>query len=275
MKTLKSILTLFIVAFATTAFAQGTTGINYQAVVRDGGGNIVANQTVSYRLSINEGSAFGTTVYSEDHSVSTDDRGLVNMIIGDGSSSDDFSAINWGANSHFLEVEIDTDGGNDFINLGTSELNSVPYALHAATASNVDDADADPTNELQDISLSGNTLSISDGNSVTLPSSSVDDDAIAKAWAHVNILGQSSNTFDNYNITSVSNPSTGVYVVQFTPGLFSPATNPAITATVNNDLSPGVAIATFGANPSQVTVRTYDMNGNLSARGFSVMIFGK
>src|SRR3989338_4185188 len=57
--------------------------------------------------------------------------------------------------------------------MGTSELLSVPYALYAKTAENVlndqvDDADADPANEIQDITLTGTNLAISDGSTIDL-----------------------------------------------------------------------------------------------------------
>ena len=57
---------------------------------------------------------------------------------------------------------------------------SVPYALMAKTAEtavNVDDADADPANELQDIAINGYDLSLSNGSTITLPDSVNDADA--------------------------------------------------------------------------------------------------
>ena len=44
-------------------------------------------------------------------------------------------------------------------------------------AINVNDADSDPTNELQALSLSGSTLSISNGNAVILPDGGINYDA--------------------------------------------------------------------------------------------------
>ena len=85
----------------------------------------------------------------------------------------------WGATSHFLKVEIDPAGGSAYTHLGTSELLSVPYAFHARTVEDdaVDDADADPTNEIQTISLIGSDLTLSDGGgTVTLPSPGAGDD---------------------------------------------------------------------------------------------------
>jgi len=50
--------------------------------------------------------------------------------------------------------------------MGTSQLLSVPYALYAEKTGNVNDADADSTNELQTLSVIGNDLTISSGNTV-------------------------------------------------------------------------------------------------------------
>lgn len=276
MKTFKIIITTVLFALSAQTFAQGTNGFNYQAVVRNNNGDIIANQNVSYRFNILQGSVSGTEVYSEEHAVTTDDRGLVNMVIGSGSSSDNFSAINWGSTDFFLEVEVDENGGNNYTTLGTSEFNSVPYALHAQTASNVNDADADATNELQNLSISGNNLSISNGNTVTLPSSgSGDADAMAKAWVHVPVTGNPNLTFDGFNITNVVRPSTGVYVISFSGGLFSVATNPAMAVSLANDLAPGFAVATYGSSPSQVTVRTYNVSGTLTNKEFNLVVFGR
>jgi len=275
MKTIKTITTALLVIIAMQSFAQSPSGFNYQAVVRNNSGEAIANQSVSYRFNILEGLATGTEVYSEDHAVTTDDRGLVNMVIGTGVSTDDFSTINWGSDAFYLEVEVDETGGSNFTTLGTSQFMSVPFAMHAETATNVDDADADASNELQNLSLSGNDLSLSDGNTVTLPSSSVDNDAIAKAWVHVPITGNPNLAFDGFGVTNVSYVTTGVYQIGFAPGTFSVATNPAMVATLANDLAPGFVIPTHGANPSQVTVRTYNSSGTLTDKEFSLVVFGR
>lgn len=275
MKTFNLIITAVLFTLCAQTFAQGTNGFNYQAVVRDGNGNIIADQSVSYRFNILQGSANGTEVYSEDHALTTDDRGLVNMVIGTGSTSDNFLTIDWAASSYFLEVEMDENGGNSYTTLGTSEFNSVPFAMHALTASNVDDADADASNELQNLSISGNSLSISDGNTVTLPSSSVDSDATAKAWVHVNVTGNSNLTFDGFNVTNIAHPTTGVYIISFTSGMFATATNPAMVVTLSNDLAPGFGVPTYGGSPSQVTVRTYSINGTLTNKEFNLVVFGR
>lgn len=273
MKTIKLIIILCLVPLMQ-AIAQSPQAMKYQTVVRNSAGEPLANADVALQLSILEN---GSAIYTETHNETSSSYGLVNVNIGEGSTSDDMSNITWDQGAYDLEVAIDPDGGSNFEVLGTSPLLSVPFAFMAQTAMDVDDADADAQNELQSLSLNGNTLSISDGNSVTLPNSEteVDTDKLAKVWASVDILGNSNAAFDAHNIVSTSKTSTGVYVVNFNPGTFSVATNPAMVCTVHNDLAPGVAIPTYSASPSQVTIRTYDMNGNLSDRGFNLVIFGK
>lgn len=197
----KLILFLAILFAGTSLIAQSPQMFKYQSVVRDASGTHISNQLVSFRLSLVQDSPEGTVVYSETHTLPTNDFGLANLDVGNGSMlSGNFSNINWGGHEHFIRIELDATGGSNYQLMGTSQLLSVPYALHAASADNVDDADADPTNEVnqslsltgstlnltdaggtlsanlaslntdnQQLSLNGTTLSISNGNSVSLP----------------------------------------------------------------------------------------------------------
>ena len=171
----KIFLSAAFVAFVFLGSAQVPDAFNYQAVVRNTSGEVLANQNVSLRISILQGSESGTVMYTETHAVSTNLFGLVNLKVGDGTLvSGVFSPGGWGMTSHFLKVEIDPAGGSSYTHLGTSELLSVPYAFHAQTVENdaVDDADADPMNEIQILSLSGSDLTLSaGGGTVTLPAS--------------------------------------------------------------------------------------------------------
>lgn len=141
---------LLILPFAL--LAQTPQAFKYQAVARDASGGILSNQNVQFRIQILQGSPVGNSVYTETHATSTNNFGLVNLELGNGLvAAGDFSMIDWGTGTYFVQIELDAEGGNDFKMMGTSQLLSVPYALHASTADNVDDADADPENELQTI----------------------------------------------------------------------------------------------------------------------------
>lgn len=162
------------------SYAQSPEAFKYQAVVRDANYAPIANQVVKIRITILQGAANGTMVYQETHEPTTTAIGLVALNIGEGSSlSGTFSSIDWGSYAYWLEVEVDQYGGNNYVWMGSSKLQSVPYALYAkkaASVDNVDDADADPTNELQTLSVSGNDLSISNGNTVSLNPDDADAD---------------------------------------------------------------------------------------------------
>lgn len=165
---IRFLLTLLTLTLLThTAPAQAPEGISYQAIARDGNGNALSNQSVALEMTIHSGSATGPVVYQETHSTSTNQFGLFTLRIGAGTvQSGNFPMISWGDDSFFLEVRMDETGGSNYQAMGTSQLVSVPYALFAKTAetaTNVDDADADPMNELQTISKSGNTVTLSNG----------------------------------------------------------------------------------------------------------------
>jgi uncharacterized protein (TIGR02145 family) len=56
----------------------------------------------------------------------------MNLQIGTGTApSTDFSTINWGNSTHFIQLEADFSGGNSYVVMGAQELMSVPYALYA------------------------------------------------------------------------------------------------------------------------------------------------
>jgi hypothetical protein len=133
----KNVLLLMIaLSIGLLTHAQVPQAVPYQAVARNAAGNLVANQNISIRLSILDGSAGGPIAYRERHTVTTNQFGLFTVNIGQGTILNGaFPSINWGVNAKYLKVELDPAGGNSFINMGTSQLLSVPYALFAGSAS--------------------------------------------------------------------------------------------------------------------------------------------
>ena len=109
--------------------------MNYQAVIRDGSGSIIASQSVGIRIDILQGSASGTSVYQETFTTTTNAYGSIAIQIGTGSVvSGTFNTIDWGANSYFVETAVDISGGTNFITISTTQFMSVPYALYAKNA---------------------------------------------------------------------------------------------------------------------------------------------
>jgi hypothetical protein len=185
----------------SASWAQTPDAINYQGVARDASGNPLANQAIGLQLSIRSGSASGTVAYEETHTVTTNALGLFSVLLGQGTAgTGDFSTIDWGSDVYFVEVGLDASGGNSYTSLGTSQLVSVAYALQAKSADNVDDADADPTNELlTGAALNGSQLELTDaGGTQTVDLSSLSqgadtlwtiDDTLAYLNPNIRALG--------------------------------------------------------------------------------------
>lgn len=130
MRKIAFLLLVFMGLWSQSILAQTPGNFNYQAVVRDGNGKLIVDQTIDIRITIIDNTA---PVYKEKHTVTTNSNGLVNLQIGSGSIDDGvFSDINWRENPKYMKIEIDLGPG--YINMGTFQLLSVPYALYANSA---------------------------------------------------------------------------------------------------------------------------------------------
>lgn len=136
---MRKLFTLLVAVLLTASvFAQAPEKMSYQAVIRDASDNLVTSQTVGMQISILQGTASGTAVYVETQSPTTNANGLISIKIGDGTvQSGDFTNIEWANGPYFIKTETDPAGGTDYTITGTSQLLSVPYALHAKTAESV------------------------------------------------------------------------------------------------------------------------------------------
>ncbi|MCB9449626.1 MAG: hypothetical protein H6585_14940 [Flavobacteriales bacterium] len=216
--------TICALAISLSAFAQAPEKMSYQAVIRDAGNVLVTNQNVGMQISILQGAPNGTPVYVETQMPMSNLNGLVTIEIGAGSVvSGAFNTIDWSNGPYFIKTETDPVGGTSYSIMGTSELLSVPYALHAKTAESISgtipeldpvfmnsivgsittmdtanwnhhtidtdthltesevdafvsnngyltsEVDGSVTNEIQSLSLSNDTLYLSGGGSVKLP----------------------------------------------------------------------------------------------------------
>ena len=137
MKTkLFAILTMaMLISFS--AFAATPEQLSYQAVIKDASNNLVVSHAIGLKISILLGSASGTVQYSETHAPTSNTNGLVSVAIGTGTVvSGTFASIDWSTGTYFIKSEIDPGGGTSYSVNGTSQLQSVPYALHAKTVDN-------------------------------------------------------------------------------------------------------------------------------------------
>ena len=148
---------VFVLLFfcLTFSYAQSPEKFTYQSIIKTSAGYLLKNQDVGLKISVLFNSSNGIAVYSEEHTVESNDNGLVTLIIGEGVSSDVFSDIDWGGGEYFLKVEVDPEGGVNYVMEQTSQLLSVPYALYAGNSgSNLNLLGQDYIN------LTGQTLTI-------------------------------------------------------------------------------------------------------------------
>ncbi|MEO7308173.1 MAG: hypothetical protein ABIR78_10345, partial [Ferruginibacter sp.] len=151
----KILLTLAGFMVTLLSIAQSPNLMNYQGVARNAAGNVLPNQNIALRLSILNGgpTGVGTVVYAETRTMLTNAFGLFNVVVGSPGATNvtgTIGGINWtafgaGSGTKFLQVEIDPIGGSNFVNVGSTQLVSVPYALNAGSASPVGPAGGDLT----------------------------------------------------------------------------------------------------------------------------------
>ncbi|MFC2113752.1 hypothetical protein ACFLRI_00230 [Bacteroidota bacterium] len=136
---MKKIFTLLAAVIITAnTYAQSPEKMSYQAVLRDASDKLLTNQSVGMQISILQGSVTGTALYIETHSTTTNINGLVSIEIGNGSLvAGSFTNIDWTKGPYFIKTETDPTGGTSYTIKGTSQLVSVPFALHANTASSI------------------------------------------------------------------------------------------------------------------------------------------
>jgi uncharacterized protein (TIGR02145 family) len=145
-----TLITLFmLIGFALSA--QVPALIPYQGVARDGVGQAIANAPIVVRFTIHQADFNGEIEWQELQSLSTNSLGLFSAQLG---SSASLANVNWNQGSKFLQVELNL--GNGFLEIGTQQMLSVPYALYAQ-------------NVAVHVSSVGDTLFVGDGQFVIVP----------------------------------------------------------------------------------------------------------
>ena len=127
---------LIILITVNSGFGQAPQSFNYQAILRGSDGEPGTSMNISLEVSIT--TPEGIPVYTETHDIQTDETGLVNVAIGQGTTSDDFSLVDWANGPYFLDLTVNGEP------LGSSPLLSVPYALFAASGNEGPQGDPGP-----------------------------------------------------------------------------------------------------------------------------------
>ena len=130
---------LLMFMISTVAFAQNSgLGFNYQAVVRDINGILLANSNETLRISLYPGQQASTPTWVESHTVLTDISGSFGITVGSGtreqnSTVNNFSDIDFSSAYYWMKIEILE--GSSYREVSFAQLPSSPYAevAHNAT----------------------------------------------------------------------------------------------------------------------------------------------
>ncbi len=171
--------------------SQAPALIPYQAVARDASGQPLANTSLTARFTLHDLTATGASVWQEVQTVSTSALGLFTAQLG---SVSPLTSVNWGNGSKFMQVEI--NAGNGFVDMGTTQLLSVPYALHSSEAEN-------SGNGYSHVSATGDTLYFQNGSFVIIPGISLANGG--------QVTGCTNNTACNYNAAATQDNGSCVY----------------------------------------------------------------
>ena len=131
---MKTILSTLLLVLATTfnISAQAPKLINLQAAFHNEQGVVVAEQEIDVKVTLMSGSAEGTIVYAETHSLTTTSLGIANIPLGSLNTDEAFESIPW-SEMIYIKIETRLSGQTEFTTIDVSPLLSVPYALYANT----------------------------------------------------------------------------------------------------------------------------------------------
>lgn len=197
----KIVLLILLITTIASAIAQSPQAFNYQALFRTDDGVPIISQELIIRITILSDTILNIVDYSELHYTNTDQFGRVNLQIGNGETQQDvFQNIKWADGEFFVKIEFDNEMEGNFQHAGQAQLLSVPFALYANNSANnlvagegihisgdtiTNTGDLSNTNELQVLSISSDTIFLSDGGFVKLP---VPTDAIVPSGGCINSL---------------------------------------------------------------------------------------
>ncbi len=118
--------------FISFTIAQTPQGFNYQAILHNANGEVIAVKQVGLRISILKNNV---PVCVEQYTLITNEFGMVSLTLGSVNTVD-FGSIDWSTGTFTIKIEVDPNGGTSYIDMGTAQLLSVPFALYAKKAEN-------------------------------------------------------------------------------------------------------------------------------------------
>jgi len=209
-------------------------------VVRDVNGVALQNQSVGFQLSIISGSPTGTVEYVETHSTTTNGFGIVTLAVGSGTVvSGIFSNISWGTLTYYLKVE--TDLGSGYVNMGTTQLLSVPYSLNSAKSDNATNADHATNSDYA--TVAGNVQTYTAGSGISIVGNVVtntqpDQTVTLTGSGATSVTG----TYPNFTISSTDNNTT-----------YTGGTGINVTGTTISNTQPDQTVTLTGSGATSIT----------------------
>ena len=200
--------------FSLLTCAQAPMEFNFQAAARSATGSVMSDMDIKVRLTIKEEAPAGKPEYTEIRSVHTNQFGMFTVAIGSKGAyyaSGSLRDVQWSKGKKYLQVEVDMKGRNQYVDLGVTQLLSVPFALFSLETAHKEGAPVFASNGLsatetglqigndqgdssavllnnRDIPLNGHSLQLKDGAGqinlskglITVQSDSVsNDDGVA------------------------------------------------------------------------------------------------
>lgn len=183
----------------TTLYGQKNAPdrIALQSIIRNNDGVLQTNTNIGVRLSLIKDNQFGQSIYVETHTLKTNSNGLLTLYFGDGNPVlGALKNVNWNNGPYVLKTEFDVSGGTNYSIIGYTDVVSVPYSLSSNYSDTAEFSkftksvncigciqlenlnksalesiwkDTSSTNEIQFLSISKDTISLSNGGFVKLP----------------------------------------------------------------------------------------------------------
>ena len=113
---------MFVIpVISAIVLTQSPNAFNYQAIIRNSDGTAKVNETVFLQISIIDDN--NQSHYLEIHNTQTNELGLVNLIIGEGTTTDNLSAVDWSGGPYFLDITVNG------VSLGSSPIIECPICF--------------------------------------------------------------------------------------------------------------------------------------------------
>lgn len=223
---MKYIYTIILVVLTAKVWAQAPEKMSYQALIRDASNDMITSQSIGMRISIIQGSPIGMAVYVETHTPVTNLNGLISLEIGTGTIvNGSFSTIDWANGTYYIQTETDPNGGTNYTIEGISQFMSVPYALHAKTATSLSSNSNDPFYLGQD-TLGGIVYYLYKDEAGQQHGLIVNKNESTAAWQATNATTGANSTWNGENNTSlmlqVSSPA-ATYATSLGAGWYLPS----------------------------------------------------